>query len=122
VCSSKCEIVIDYRVYTAYVHMDIFTTDYQHHTAQMVVRETLWQLHTLIVINSLLLVKQEISQTLQIKGAGHCMTSSCGHLKQWILKSKAQGECMIDWGMEEKQAAIWRQHFMMSTASVCSQQ
>ena len=50
------------------------------------------------------------------------MTSSCGHLKQWILKSKAQGECMIDWGMEEKQVAIWRQHFKMSTASVCSQQ
>ena len=24
-----------------------------------------------------------------------------------ILKSKAQGECMIDWGMEEKQVAIW---------------
>ena len=51
---SKCEIVIDYRVYTAYVHnyMDIFTTDYKRHTVEMAAVETLWQLHTLIVINS----------------------------------------------------------------------
>jgi len=28
--------------------MDIFTTDYQRHTAEMVVVESLWQLHTLI--------------------------------------------------------------------------
>jgi len=32
--------------------MDIFTTDYRRHTAEMVVGESLWQLHTLIVINS----------------------------------------------------------------------
>jgi len=34
--------------------MDIFTTDYQPRTAEMVVVETLWQLHTLIVINYIL--------------------------------------------------------------------
>jgi len=32
--------------------MDISTTDYLRHTAEMVVVETLWQLHTLTVINS----------------------------------------------------------------------
>jgi len=32
-------------------YMGIFTTDYVHHTAEMVVVETLWQLHTLTVIN-----------------------------------------------------------------------
>jgi len=32
--------------------MDIFTTDYLRHTAEMAVMETLWQLHTLSVINS----------------------------------------------------------------------
>jgi len=32
--------------------MDIFTTDYLRHTAEMAVVETLWQLHTLSVINS----------------------------------------------------------------------
>jgi len=51
---SKCEIVIDYRVYTAYVHIWTYSpsTDYQPHTVKMVVVETLWQLHSLIVINS----------------------------------------------------------------------
>jgi len=33
-------------------YMDIFTTDYLRHTAEMAVVETLWQLHTLTVINS----------------------------------------------------------------------
>jgi len=32
--------------------MDIFTTDYQVVLPEMEVVETLWQLHTLIVINS----------------------------------------------------------------------
>jgi len=32
--------------------MDIFTTDYKGRTAKMAVVETLWQLHTFIVINS----------------------------------------------------------------------
>jgi len=32
--------------------MEICTTDYLRHTAQMAVVETLWQLHTLSVINS----------------------------------------------------------------------
>ena len=32
--------------------LNIFTTDCQRHTAEMVVVETLWQLHTLTVINS----------------------------------------------------------------------
>jgi len=32
--------------------MDIFTTDFLRQTAKMAVVETLWQLHTLTVINS----------------------------------------------------------------------
>jgi len=32
--------------------MEICTTDYLRHTAEMAVVETLWQLHTLSVINS----------------------------------------------------------------------
>ena len=33
-------------------YMDIFTTNYLRHTAKMAVVETLWQLHTLTVMNS----------------------------------------------------------------------
>jgi len=55
--STKCKIVI------AYVHvglkglqvkylLNIFTTDCQRHTVEMAVVETLWQLHTLTVLNS----------------------------------------------------------------------
>jgi len=61
VCSSNCKIVI------AYVHvglkrlpdkylLNIFTTDCQRHTAEMAVVETLWQLHTLTVINSCVII------------------------------------------------------------------
>jgi len=32
--------------------LNIFTTDCQRHTAKMAVVETLWQLHTVIAINS----------------------------------------------------------------------
>jgi len=55
--SNKCKIVIaDVHVGLKQLQvkylLNIFTTDCQCHTAEMEVVETLWQLHTLIVINS----------------------------------------------------------------------
>ena len=51
--SSKCEIVIDYRVYTAYVHIWTYSPLITYIVMpEMVVVETLWQLHTLTVMNS----------------------------------------------------------------------
>ena len=46
----KCETVIT-RVYTAYLHVD-HTVGHLIYTAKMVVVDTIWQLHTLIVMNS----------------------------------------------------------------------
>ena len=45
----KCEIVIT----TEFTqHMYMLTTLFASHTAEMVVVDTIWQLHTLIVMNS----------------------------------------------------------------------
>ena len=70
--------------------MDIFTTDYLRH-AEMAVVETLWQLHTLTVINSWWKCNYTASTPLKF----HTLQILCTQLHQTLLPMWGSGACIF---------------------------